>query len=513
MRVGLVAQIVAVLAPFAVRTVFIRTLGSEYLGLNGLFTSILSVLSLTELGFGTAIVFSMYQAIAEDDNETMCALLLLFRRVYRIIGAIILISGLLLIPFLPHLIKGSWPGDINLTVVYLIYLLNTVSSYFMYAYIGSLFSAFQREDIITWVTLVFNTVKYGIQIYILVAVRNYYAFIILMPGVTVLSNLVTAFLARRMYPKYRPRGELSEEIKSVIKTKVGGLVISRVCNVTRNSLDSIFISMFLGLTSTAIYNNYFYIMNSVIAIVNIATVAIRAGAGNSVAMETADKNHSDMMRLNFGYMWVSGWCTVCLLCLYQHFMFIWAGPELMMPMSGVIMFCLYFYVLKMGDIRSVYVEAKGIWWENRFRALSESAANLVLNYVLGKAFGMNGIIVATLISLFVINFCYGSTLIYKYYFTEQKPGGYFAFHGKCAAVTAVVSLATFIVCEWLPMSLPGFLCKMGVCVILPNLLFFVIYRKTSLYKNAMPWLLEKIGINPSGSVYEMLTKGIETTAN
>ena len=170
----------------------------------------------------------------------------------------------------------------------------------------------------------------------------------------------------------------------MIKEKVGGLLINNICAVSRNSLDSIFISMFLGLTEIAIYNNYLYIMNSVIGVISIITGSVIAGAGNSVASDSAEKNHHDMMRMNFGYMWLSGWCTVCLACLYQPFVRIWAGSGMLMQGNCVALLCVYFYILKMGDIRSVYVQAKGIWWETRFRALAEAAANIILNYFLGK---------------------------------------------------------------------------------------------------------------------------------
>lgn len=504
MKVGLLAQILTIVGPFVVRTVFIRTLGAEYLGLNSLFTSILTVLSLSELGFGTAIVFSMYQAIADDDSDTICALLAAYRKVYRIVGLVILTAGLAVAPFLPKLIRGSYPEDISLTAVYLVFLFNTVCSYFMYAYLGALFSAFQRDDIVRRVSMAFNLVMYALQIAILALVRNYYVYIALMPLFAVLTNLWTAYLAKRTYPQYRPTGTLKEGVKESIRIKLGGLMISRVCEVSRNSFDSIFISMFLGLTEIAIYNNYYYVMNSVIAVVAILASAILAGAGNSVASETVEKNHADMMRLNFGYMWVGGWCTVCLLCLFQPFMRLWAGAELMLPMSSVVLICLYFYVLKMGDIRSVYVQAKGIWWENRFRALAEAFINITLNYFLGKRFGLNGIIIATLISLFFINFCYGSRLIYKYYFTRQRASDYFIFHGKCALVTGFACAITYYCCNIIPDTIWGFLIRMGICVIIPNLIYLLIYRRTRMYAESMPWLLEKLGINSHSPVYRIL---------
>lgn len=159
MRAGVISKIVNILFPFLVRAVFIRTLGAEYLGVNSLFTSVLSVLSLTELGFGSAVVFSMYRAIAEDNHQMINELLLFYRNVYRWVGCIILGIGLLLIPFLPYLTKGSYPSDINPLIVYLVFLINTVLSYFMFAYLNSLMEAFQRTDVSTKIAMFMNIAR------------------------------------------------------------------------------------------------------------------------------------------------------------------------------------------------------------------------------------------------------------------------------------------------------------------------------------------------------------------
>ena len=146
---GAVFKIITLLGPFIIRTMILWIMGSEYIGLNSLFTSILSFLSLAELGVGSALVYSMYKPIAEDDQDMICALLNLYRKMYRIIGMIILGVGLLLLPFLNKLVKGEAPADVNLYILYLIYLFNTVISYVMFAYKQSLLTAFQRSDIIS----------------------------------------------------------------------------------------------------------------------------------------------------------------------------------------------------------------------------------------------------------------------------------------------------------------------------------------------------------------------------
>lgn len=286
---GMVYRLVSILMPFVVRTVFIRMLGIEFLGLNSLFTSILTVLNLTELGFSSAIVFCMYKPIAEDNTDEINALLAFYKKVYRCIGLIIFLIGIVLVPILPHLINGSYPNNVNIVSIYLIYLINTVLSYFMFAYLGSLITAFQRDDIISKINIVITTLMYLAQIVILVTLKNYYAYILIMPLFTVINNIRIAMIANKMFPQYKPVGKISNESKREIKEKISGLVIFKICYVSRNAFDSIFISMFLGLADTAIYNNYYYIMNAVVGITSVLTSSVLAGAGNSVASDSVEK--------------------------------------------------------------------------------------------------------------------------------------------------------------------------------------------------------------------------------
>lgn len=489
---GFLNKITSMLLPFAVRTVFIRVLGVEYLGLSSLFSSVLMVLSLTELGFSSAIVYHMYKPIAEDDTATINALLQFYKSVYRIIGGIILAIGCLLIPVLPHLIKGTPPAGINLTAIYLIYLVNTAASYFLFAYYSSLISAFQRRDLISKTNILVSFVMHMVQILCLLTVKNYYAYIAIMPVFTILNNLRIRAVARKVFPEYHPEGMISTDMKRDIRQKVSGLMISKVSAVSRNAFDSIFISMFLGLADTAMYNNYYYIMNAITGVMVMFTTSITAGVGNSVALDSVETNYRNMKKMNFLYIWLSGWCSICLLCLYQPFMKLWVGESLMFPMGTVILICVYFYVLKIGDIRSIYVDTKGAWWESRYRAILESIANIVLNYVLGKYYGVNGIVLATLISLFCINFLYGSRIIFRYYFGMEKIKDYFLSNLKYAVATMIAAAFTFGICSGIHLdSIIGLFLKASVCVVVPNLLYWAFYRKTGEYQLAVPWIRGK----------------------
>lgn len=487
---GYVNKIIMLGFPFIIRTIVIRLLGADYLGLSSLFASILQVLNLAELGFSSAVVYSLYKPIAENDNDTICALMLLYKKVYRIIGCIILAIGLLLIPLLPHLIKGPWPHDINLVVLYLIYLVNTSISYFLFAYWACLLNAHQRNDIENNVRTALLIVQFSLQVLILFVTKNYYLYIVVQPIITAMTNAVTALVAKKLYPQYMCRGKLTSELVEGLKKRISGLMTIRVMQTTRNTFDSIAISAFIGLTAVTVYSNYYYILNGVRAMLLVLTTAMQASVGNSVAVDEMGKNYKDMKRFTFLYAWLAGWCTVCMFCLYQPVMLLWMGKDLLFDTPIVIVFCIYFYLLSTGDIPTVYENASGIWWAYRKRAVCEAVANLILNFFFVWKMGVLGVLLATVLTKIFIGFIWGTKILFDKYFNTQDIVPYYVSHIKYAVVTAIACISTYGICVFIPTInayLHLLLCT-GICMTFPNLIFWMIYRKFKLYPEAIALL-------------------------
>lgn len=483
---GMLNKFIVLLLPFIIRTVLIKYIGAEYAGLSSLFNSILQVLNIAELGIGVAITFSLYKPLVNKDTKTVRAIMNLYKKIYRIIGSIVLVGGLLLVPFLKIFIKSDLPSDINIYILFAIYLSNTVLSYMLYAYRIVILEANQRNDILSKVNIVLYLLQFFYQMYMIIIVKNYYLYIISMPIITILNNILCSFYAKKLYPYYYCEGELCQEEKSHIRKRVYGLVIQRVCGVTRNSLDSIFISMFLGLNLVAIYNNYYMILLAITGILSVFINSMNSSIGNSVATESVEKNHNDLNKFNFIYMWIAGWCTICLLCMYQPFMDLWLGKNFLLGFSSVILFALYFYGLKMGDILSIYVLGAGLWWEGKYRALFEAILNIVLNIVLGKIFGINGIIVGTLISLILVNFGYGSYIVFKYYFKNQSLPQYFFKHFLYFSVCVIVGTLTYLLTIFVNFDnkFINIAIISLICLIIPNMLFYLIYKKYYLFNES-----------------------------
>ena len=189
------------------------------------------------------------------------------------------------------------------------------------------------------------------------------------------------------------------------------------------------------------------------------------------AIETQNKNYEDMLKFNFLYMWIAGWCTICLLCLYQPFIEISFGKNMTFSYYIVVAFAAYFYALKMGDIRGLYSDAAGLWWENRYRAIAESLANIILNIILVQICGVLGIIMATMISLLVLNFGFGSKIVFKYYFKNNKINIYFLKHGIYFSVTVFITCITMLACNFVqgrPIIVLIF--RLLLCILIPNIL-------------------------------------------
>ena len=432
---------------------------------------------------GTAIVFSMYRPIAEDDNNTLCALLNTYKKIYHVIGLIILTVGLALVPALPYLIKdGEHPGDINLTILYIVYLVNTAISYFLFAYKAALFSAYQRNDLASKRTAVISAVSNILKIVVLILFRNYYVYVIVIPLTTIMTNLANAFLADKMFPDIKCKGTISKEMKDGIKRRILGLFSFKIYGVIFTSVDTIIISRYLGLTDLAIYNNYYYVQTSIIGFLTIITASITAGVGNKMVTNSVDDNYRDFKNFVFANGWITGWCSVCLFCLYQHFMEWWVGNSLLFTMDTMTLMVFYFFLPRLTTMTFTYREAAGLWWEDRIRPLVSAVVNLIVNIILVHFIGMNGVILSTLLCTIFINIPWGSIILFKNYF-KRSPKEYFLQLIYYVLITSLSGVGTLCVCSLLPGKGFVFLILKGIiCVLVPNVIFWVFYHKMKEYE-------------------------------
>lgn len=414
--ISLIVKIFDILMPFFVRTIIIKKLGSEYLGLNSLFTSILQVLSLAELGISSAIVFCLYKPISDNDNTLICAFYNWLRKIYKIIGIVILVVGLVLMPFIKYLISGDIPNDISIYMLYSIYLFNTVISYFLFAYQNTLLTAFQRVDKIAMVNFFSNIFMYVFQIIVLFLYKNYYFYIVFLPISTIVKNISIHFVVKKYFKEIIPIGDISSKQKKEVSKMLAGLISYKVGGVFRNSFDSIAISSILGLTTLGIYNNYYYILTAVSGIIVVIINAILPTIGHSVVKNSVKYNYSLLNKLTYIFEFLGVITSCCLISLYQPFIKIWLGNEYLLDDISMIFMVVYYFVLILSEATFIFRQATGIWWNDKFRPLVESIVNLILNFSLVYFFGVVGVILGTIISVLFITIPWGTKVLFNNYF-------------------------------------------------------------------------------------------------
>ena len=488
---GLLNKACTLLLPFVARTVLIYVLGVKYVGLTSLFTSILSVLSLAELGVGTALVYAMYKPIAEGDDSKVQALLALYRRWYRIIGAVILAIGLCLMPFLDTLVSGDVPDDVDLRALYCVYLGNTVLSYFLFAYKQAAFTASQRSDVVSNVGSVLAVASALLQIAALVLTRSFYAFALVLPLITVAQNLAISALFDRHFPQYRPEGGLSKAETRAIGANILGLLIQKLGTVFLTSVDSIVVSAFLGLMVLGIYNNYWMLVTAVAGFVGMLTMSIIPSVGNSVAVEGRDKNFKDFLKFDFIYVWLIAWCGCCLMALSQPFVEIWLGAENMLDFGMVALLGVVFFTNHVNDMTYVYRDAAGLWRQGKFVPLAAAVVNLALNIALVSLIGLPGVAISSIVALLAVYTPFYTKILFLSYFEDGKAWlRYVA--GQFLRTVLFVVMALF--CSWVVSLVPiggvaGLAVKFGIMLVLPNLLLLLAYARTEGFELAKPFVL------------------------
>ena len=484
---GLIKQLSVIILNFAVRTAILYALNAEYQGLSDLFTSILHVLNMSDLGFSAAVTYVLYKPIANEDQETICAIIAFLKKVYRIVGLVIFGAGVVVMPFLPNLISGSYPSDLNLYALFALYLFNTGCSYFLFAYKSTLLTALQRDDLVSNAYTISFVASRLIQIVLLFLFHNYYLFVLILPLGSIANNLLLEVVSRKRYPNLVPDGRIDSETKKELIKQVKAVFINRMCDIARNSFDNIILSALVGLVVVAIYDNYYYIYSAIYGVMGIIAHAIIASVGNSLVTENVEKNYNDMQKFTFAFMWIVGWCTICLGCLYQPFMSLWMNynQEMLLSTKNMLLFCLYFYAISMTYTKGVYLEAKGLYWECRKWYIIEAIGNLLLNILLCHFFGVTGILAATILTIFFFNFLGGTSVLFKNYFVVGKARFYVSH-----LIYFGVTIANFVIVFYLTHTLPihgilGMFIRLAICLVVPNIIYLIVYFKTKRFSEVM----------------------------
>jgi len=473
MVVAFSMQGIAILLSFVCRTIFARLLATEYLGLGGLFSNIISVLSLSELGIGSVIIINLYKPIAENDELRISKLMNFYRKAYNLIGCFVVACGLLIMPFLRYLIKSDTEIP-YLELYFILFVIQSASSYF-FAYKQSLLTASQREYICSLVRQVFNILMNVLQIVFLLITRQYIAYLLVAIFTNIGSNLVISLITDKKYKYLRAnkRERLSnEETKGMLKN-VSSMMLHKVGNTVINSTDNILISSMVGVIYTGLYSNYLLIMNVVTQIATIVLNAMSASIGDFNARKSREERKElfDAMRI-FSY-WMFGMCAICFCCLYQPTIDIWLGSEFLLGYDIVVIISVNFFINGIVRIPSTFCDVSGLYTKTKAKPIAMAIINLVVSVICLKLWGLIGVFIGTLVSYLTVAIWIDPYYLYKEEFKVPFEK-YFLSMLVNATLVGVVGLITCFIVGYVS----NYILKVITCVFLSNILFFVMYSGT-----------------------------------
>jgi len=443
---GFASQILILLLAFIGRTIFLRYLSVDYLGVNGLYNNVLSVLSLAELGIGNVMAFSLYKPVADKDEDAIAALQHYFKKLYNYIAISIAIIGLLLIPFLKYIIESELPQQ-DLINYYLFFLFNSVASYFV-AHKTACITAHQDLYVIKKINVITSLMSLVLQISVLVIFRNYYAYILISVFITLLNNCLIDRAANTRYP-YINKDIKTAIPKDLIKQNVKATFVYKIGTTIVNSTDNILISAMIGTAWVGYYSNYYMVVTAVQSYLGIIITSLIPSIGNLNYEENMEKPKEVFFFLILFFHWCAAFCSISFFLLFGDLISIWLGPKYVLEPIVVFAIAFNFYISNVANPVWMFRETMGLFTKVKYLLLSTAIVNLVLSIVLGKLLGIAGILLATAASRMLTHIWYEPKIL----FHEKLGGGlrrYWGTQFKYLALTII----SFAICYWLSLLLP-----------------------------------------------------------
>ena len=476
-------KLLILLSGFLSRTVFIFCLGKTYLGINGLYTEVLSMLSLAELGFGTALNFSMYRPVAENDEDKIRRLLKFYRRIYHLIAAAVLLLGLSLLPFLPYIVKGGEAVALReLRIYFLFYLTNTVVNYLV-SYKFSYVNALQNNYIVTSIEAVTKAAVFLVQIVVLWLFRNFYAYLFAETGFLLFSRLLISMYLDRKYPILAERTgeELREEERRRIFREVRALSVHQFASVAVHSTDNLIISSLTvaGIVAVGLVSNYMMLISAVLAFVNVIFSSLTSGFGNVVALSDQKTYLKAFQEVQFLSFWFYGFCAIGFYVLIPPFIVLWLGEDYLIDNTSFFLIVLNQYLMGQSATYNNVRVANGNFHLDQYVGLLHAILNLVISIIAARYLDLAGVYIGTIVSRMVLIIA-RPILTYRMLF-GTGPAQYFKtyclyFCSVCLAGLAADFLTSLIFAGGV--SIPAFIASAFIVLIAPNLFFYLLFRRS-----------------------------------
>ena len=498
--IGVIASLINILVSFIAQKLFIMILGVEYLGLNGLFTNIISILSIAELGIGEAIIFNMYKPIAQNDKESIKSLMQFYKKAYRYIACVILVVGLLLTPFI-HYFVGKTEIIINIQFVYLLFLMQTIASYFL-TYKRSILYASQKNYIINIIHILYVILLNVFQIVVLYITNNYFIYLVIKIICVLLENLsINAYVNKNYsYLKEKNVKKLSKKVNSDIFSRIKAMFLHKIGSFVVNGTDNILISKIFGVLYVGLYSNYYMITSAVTSLFSQLISASTPSIGNLLVESNDEKIFTSFKRIRFLNFYIATSTGVCILLIIQPFIQIWLGQGFLLPLSVVFVLVFNYYQKMMRKTYDSFMIAAGICIENRFVPIIEAILNIVFSILLATIFGLVGIFLGTILSGLTL-WCYSYP---KYMYKKILKRDYSSYAKETIGyimMFILISIISYILSSFIKVDsiIMKALISGIIAVVSSNTLLILIFRKNDnlvyFYNLLMKIIKKKINNN------------------
>ena len=479
MLTGLGGYFLNTVIGYICRIIFVRCLAAEYLGINGLFSNILSMLSLVELGIGSAMGYALYQPLAKDDKEKITSLMALYKKSYNIIGIVVALLGIMMIPLLQYIIVKPQQIVENIYIIYLVYLFNTASSYF-FSYRSALLIAAQKNYIVSGVNYAITTIVSIIQIPILLITQNFMIYLICQSIGVFINNVIVSMWAKHDYPYIEKKNvkPITKKEKRQMAVNIKALTINKIAAMLVNNTDNIVITYFNGLISTGVISNYTLLTGTLGSITSQLFNGITASVGNLNAVENNKKKYNFFRILNLANFWIYGWCCIGIFLVSGEIVKICFGQKFVLDMQIPLVLAINFYLVGMNNAVLIYKNAMGLFKYGQYLLILTAMINLVLDVILGKMWGMFGIFLATIIARVLTNTWYEPYAVFKYGL-EKDFKEYIKIFLEYVVVLIFTGAVCYVLCGFCKYNnIINLILKVIICSIIPNIVFYMCYGKT-----------------------------------
>lgn len=460
---------------FVSRTVFIHVFGVELLGINGLFSNVLSILSLADLGFSTAMTYSYYKPVAENDYNKIAGLNHFYKKVYTVIAGGIATIGLALIPFLKYIV--NLPSEVDdIYIYYILTLAGTVVSY-LFVYKTTVLYAYQQGYVVANYNLIISTLSSVVQILGMLILKNYIFYLAVTLVFNFINNVYISHVTGKRFPFINKKVTISKADKKDIFSNLGSVFIYKVSSTLMNGTTNIIISSLVGTITVGLYSNYTTVINSITGYVSMVFNSFTTGIGNLIVKDSKEKQLQVFKEVQTISAWFCIVISSCVCALINSFIQVWVGSDYLLDNLTVIAIGINFFLSCILEPIWIFREAAGIYRKTKYIMLICAVLNVGLAVLLGRYLGLSGILFAGAISKFLTYIWYEPIVLFKGFF-DHSPIYFFANMLFITAVTVCVSMLLYYIQSLIPLSgILGFIVKGLICFITANLIYLAIYFK------------------------------------